>query len=103
MSVAFTRRGTVKGRSVPFCPYRQTHSGREDRAQTAIFLVLEHLIASRRLFQRKAMRRHKGRIELALRHVIEQAMHIALAVLLGGADGQALLIISPSGNLSITP
>ena len=57
--------------------------------------MLEHLIAARRPLQREAMGRHKGGIKLVLRHVIQQPMHIALAVLLRGADRQAFVDHQP--------
>ncbi len=56
-------------------------SGHEHRPDAAVLLVLEHLVAARRRLKREAVCRQVGRVELAVRRVIQQLRQILLPVL----------------------
>lgn len=60
----------------------------EDRTDTTVLLVLEHLVAPRRVFEGEPVRHEVRRVELATRSVLEEPGQVFLPVLLRGANGQ---------------
>lgn len=58
----------------------------EDGTDTAVLLVLEHLVAPRRLLEGEPVRHEVRGVELATRSVLEEPGQVLLSVLLRGAD-----------------
>src|SRR5947209_4468175 len=56
-----------------------------------VLLVLEHVVGAHALLQRDVVGDQLGRVEIALLDVVEQPGDVALAVLLCGFEGQALV------------
>src|ERR1700712_3960058 len=63
-------------------------SGLEDHLFAPILLVLEHVVAARRVRQWKAMGDDPGRVNLPAFDALEQRAHVALDVALSGLEGQ---------------
>src|SRR3954454_16123313 len=75
----------------------------EHRSEDAVLLVLEHVVAERGVLERERVRGKKRRIELALRRVLQQPVHVLLPACCAVRTVKPLFMITPTGNLSITP
>src|SRR4051812_37347105 len=85
----------------PICPLRPeaSRTGDEDRADAAVLLLLEHLVSLRSLLQAHDVRRQVLGAHLVTAHQLEDVRDVAVAVLLGAAEGQRLVHHGSQGEL----
>src|SRR5579875_1808226 len=87
----------------PRAAVRPTGSGLEHDLYAVVLLVLEDVVAVRRLPQRQRVGDDPGRVDLAALDALQQRLHVPLHVALAGPQGERPVHPGPGGELVHEP